>query len=65
MTVDISGYFGYIKLVETHRIEGNDVVLGGYAINYDRNGNELSRTENTDNLRVVNGIPYAGILTGR
>ena len=37
---------GQRRLVTTHKRVGNKVYLGGYSIDYDRNGIEVSRTEN-------------------
>ena len=40
--------FGYVKLFNTRRIEGDTLYFGGYSIKYDQNGLEVSRTPNTE-----------------
>lgn len=42
--------FGHIEIVTTERREGNKLILGGYAIHYDRDGKETHRTEDTPNI---------------
>ena len=49
--------FGHVEIVSTSRREGNKEILGGYAIRYDRNGVEVSRTEDTPNLIVTHSEP--------
>jgi hypothetical protein len=46
--------FGHIEIVTTQRWEGDKLLLGGYAIHYDRDGKEIRRTPDTVNLVVSN-----------
>lgn len=43
-------FLGYVEIVTTERREGNKLILGGYAIHYDRNGKEIRRTPDTANI---------------
>lgn len=40
--------FGSVRIVQTQRQEGNKLIMGGYAIHYDRHGRETRRTPNED-----------------
>lgn len=49
--VKIDILFGHIEIVSTRRWDGPyREILGGYAIFYDRDGKETSRTEDTPNI---------------
>lgn len=52
--INLDVMFGSIQLVSTERREGMDLVIGGYSITRDRNGAEVSRTENQDYCRLEN-----------
>jgi hypothetical protein len=43
---------GYSRLVEIVRADRGKIVLGGYVIHYDRDGNEIGRTEPVDNVEL-------------
>ncbi len=46
-------FFGHVEIVTTQRWEGRTLILGGYAIHYDKDGNETHRTPNTENCRCT------------
>lgn len=37
--------FGSVRLVQTRKVEGSKIYMGGYAIHLDRDGKEIRRTE--------------------
>ena len=45
--------YGHCKIAETFSSDGKHLLLGGYSITYDKDGNEVSRTENQWNVRIV------------
>lgn len=50
--------YGYTKLIPTIAFDDQDRTwLGGYAIHYDLEGNEISRTENRWDC-VISGVDY-------
>lgn len=52
--------FGHVQLVQTERWEGNKLILGGYCIHYDANGNEVSRTKDEPNIVATFPEPERG-----
>lgn len=42
--------YGSVKLVQTQSVQGSKIYLGGFAIHLDRDGKEVSRSENTWNV---------------
>ena len=47
--------FGSIRIVTCQKaLEDGSLLMGGYAIHYDRNGRETRRTEPTWNCRLTN-----------
>ncbi|HEX2831333.1 MAG TPA: hypothetical protein VHP37_33710 [Burkholderiales bacterium] len=47
--------FGYVEFVETMRVEGDDLVLGGYWRHFDRHGRLLHESEPADTLILEGG----------
>jgi hypothetical protein len=54
----INMFCGSIKLISTYKVEGETVYLGGYSIRLDRDGHEVSRTENSWNCAITNVPDY-------
>lgn len=42
-----------MRLVTTERWDGKRLILGGYSISYDRQGNEIRRTKDEPNVVVI------------
>lgn len=53
MDLNAINFFGHVEIVSTEWREGDDLVLGGYSIERDRHGREVSRTKNVENCRMV------------
>jgi hypothetical protein len=45
MNVSIDLILGHIQLVPVQKVEEGHLYFGAYSITYDRNGQEISRTE--------------------
>jgi hypothetical protein len=46
-TIKINILYGSIKIVPTYKIDGETVYFGSYAIHFDMDGRETSRTNNS------------------
>ncbi len=54
--------YGHVELKEFHKFENGRMIYYGYSITYDRDGNEMSRTEPTAGASIGNddGSPFTG-----
>ncbi len=50
--INIEDCFGSMELVQTQKVEGTKLYMGGYAIHRDRTGREIRRTENQWNCSL-------------
>lgn len=61
MTITWDVLYGHVEIVQTHKVEGDTLICGGYSITYDGDGKEVSRTKDSEISRMhgISCIPKA------